>query len=216
MRFLATALLILLCRQPVLATVVLVPGAGDFTVQAKSLKEKKFESTVRQQYDFSCGSAAVSTLLTYHLSTATPEKDIFDDMFEQGNKEKIRKDGFSLLDMKKYLNAKGFSADGYYLSIDKIAQLKLPGIVLITTKGYRHFVVVKGVTPGHVVLADPAVGVRFVSHEDFLKIWNGLFFAVRKKGITPSGFVLEAPAITRMREHALRDALPVAALLDRI
>jgi hypothetical protein len=40
-------------------------GGGD-NVLVKSMKERKFEQVVRQQYDFSCGSAALATLLTYH------------------------------------------------------------------------------------------------------------------------------------------------------
>ena len=39
---------------------------GAFSVPAVSIKEARFSAMVRQQYDFSCGSAALSTLLTYH------------------------------------------------------------------------------------------------------------------------------------------------------
>ena len=50
--------------------------------RVESLKERAFRYTVRQQYDFSCGSAALATLLTYHYATPTDEEDTFKAMFD--------------------------------------------------------------------------------------------------------------------------------------
>lgn len=44
--------------------VTIVNRFGSFQVKAKSLQEKGWDRVVRQQYDYSCGSAAVATLLT--------------------------------------------------------------------------------------------------------------------------------------------------------
>ena len=38
-------------------------NGGEYSVRVRSLKEAKFRSTVRQQYDFSCGSAALATAM---------------------------------------------------------------------------------------------------------------------------------------------------------
>ena len=40
------------------------PHGGSYRLQVTSLKEARFRTTVPQQYDFSCGSAATATLLT--------------------------------------------------------------------------------------------------------------------------------------------------------
>ncbi|MDV7389798.1 hypothetical protein RZS08_00535, partial [Arthrospira platensis SPKY1] len=42
------------------------PLGGAVSVPTVSLKGARFIATLRQQYDFSCGSAAVATLLTHH------------------------------------------------------------------------------------------------------------------------------------------------------
>jgi hypothetical protein len=38
---------------------------GDFKVQVTSLREARFKTIILQQFDYSCGSAAVASLLTY-------------------------------------------------------------------------------------------------------------------------------------------------------
>ena len=49
------------------------PGSS-YSMSVRSLKEMRlreaFRTTLRQQYDFSCGSAAVATLLTHHYGVA--------------------------------------------------------------------------------------------------------------------------------------------------
>ena len=41
-------------------------AGGTFSVKVLSLKELRLRAVVLQQYDFSCGSAALATLLSYH------------------------------------------------------------------------------------------------------------------------------------------------------
>ena len=165
------------------AGLVVVPGlsGSGMNVQVTSRKEALFQTTVHQQYDFSCGSAALATLLTHHYGTRVTEQDVFAWMYEKGDKEKIRREGFSLLDMKNYLEARDFLADGYYVDLDKLANVGVPAIVLINLKGYRHFVVVKGVTDKRVLVGDPASGIKVLPRDDFEKMWNGLVFLIRNK-----------------------------------
>src|SRR3546814_17816888 len=46
-----------------------VPYSGSYAIHVTSLKEARFKTTVPQQRDFSCGSAAVATLLTSQYAT---------------------------------------------------------------------------------------------------------------------------------------------------
>ena len=162
---------------------VVIPGmsGSGFNVQVTSRKEALFQTTVHQQYDFSCGSAALATLLTHHYATPVSEQDAFTWMYEKGEQQKIRREGFSLLDMKNYLESRGFQADGYYAPLDKLAIAGIPAIVLVNMKGYRHFVVVKGVTDKQVLIGDPASGIKIMQRAEFEKIWNGLVFIIRNK-----------------------------------
>ena len=58
---------ILLAAKPDFAGVVFLNSTptGVLTVPSQSFAELRFRDVVRQKYDFSCGSAAVATLLTY-------------------------------------------------------------------------------------------------------------------------------------------------------
>ncbi len=156
-------------------------GAFPVNVTIKSLQEKRFDTVVKQNYDFSCGSAALATLLTYHYDMPKTEGVLFDAMWAAGDKEKIRREGFSLLDMKNYLQSIGMRSDGFRVPLDKLRQVGVPTITLITTRGYTHFVVLRGITDTHVVVGDPALGSRMVTREQFLTEWSGIAFAIHNK-----------------------------------
>jgi predicted double-glycine peptidase len=155
---------------------------GGFAARVVSVKEARFTTTVRQQFDFSCGSAAVATLLTHHYGVPVSEREVFAQMFEHGDQAKIRKQGFSMLDMKRYLETRGFHADGFEQPLERLEQEGLPAIVLLSERGYRHFVVVKGIGRGRVLVGDPALGTRAISFDRFSHLWaNQLLFVVHNR-----------------------------------
>ena len=158
------------------------PHGGSYTLGVSSLKEARFKTTVPQQYDFSCGSAATATLLTFQYGHPVSESDVFLQMYRNGDQGKIRSEGFSLLDMQRYLQSLGFTADGFELPLDKLLEEGLPAIVLLNDRGYRHFVVVKGMRDGRVLLGDPARGTRAMSRGRFEALWdNGVLFVVHNR-----------------------------------
>ena len=61
-------------------------GGGAITMNVESFQEKKYKATLAQQYDFSCGSAALATLLTYNYNIPVSEQDVFKEMFDNGDK----------------------------------------------------------------------------------------------------------------------------------
>jgi len=156
-----------------------LPGiGGSYRMGVTSIKEARFKRVIKQQYDFSCGSAALATLLSYHYDTPVTEQDVFVSMFEAGDEEKIRTEGFSLLDMKTYLEGSDFQANGYRISLDKLMEIGVPAIVLINTRGYHHFVVVKGLHGDEILVGDPALGAKIYTRAEFEPMWNGIVFVV--------------------------------------
>lgn len=148
-------------------------------VPVNSIKQLRFQQTLHQQYDFSCGSAALATLLTYHYGVKVTEQSVFEQMYQHGNQAKIRAEGFSLLDMQRYLASRGMRADGFALPLQELFNAALPAIVLVTEKGYRHFVVIKGARDGRILIGDPANGTRAMAREAFDAIWqNRLLFVI--------------------------------------
>jgi predicted double-glycine peptidase len=183
-------------------------GGGRFTVPVASMKEIKFEATLRQQYDFSCGSAAVATLLTHHYGRPVSEQFVFERMFARGDQLKIRKEGFSLLDMKRFLATQGYSADGFQLPLQKLIDAQLPAIVLVAEKGYHHFVVVKGAADGRILVGDPASGTRALTRAAFEQVWsNKLLFVIHGSK--------EAPAFNRAADWRAAPAAPLASGVNR-
>jgi predicted double-glycine peptidase len=164
-----------------------IAGGARFDVPVKSMRELRFTSTTRQQYDFSCGSAALATLLTYHYGHPTSETEAFKAMWQIGDQAKIRREGFSLLDMQRYLAQIGFKADGFQVPLQKLFDSQLPAIVLISEKGYNHFVVIKGADDGRVLLGDPSSGTRSITREHFEAIWpTRLLFVIHDAPGKPS------------------------------
>ena len=157
-------------------------AGGSFSVPVSSMREVRFLKTVHQQYDFSCGSAALATLLTHHYNYPVKEQEVFGEMFARGDQAKIKKEGFSLLDIKEYLANHGFESDGFVADVEKLAVAGVPAIVLIKDQGYFHFVVVKGLREGRVLIGDPSAGTRAVSEEKFKELWvNKILFVIKNK-----------------------------------
>lgn len=161
-------------------------GGGRYNVPVHSLKELRFIHTIRQQYDFSCGSAALATLLTHHYGYPISETTAFQAMWEHGDQNKIRREGFSLLDMQKFLSTIGFKSDGFRQPLSKLFEAKLPAIVLVTEKGYNHFVVIKGADDGRILIGDPSSGTRAITQEHFESIWpTKLLFVIHESPTRP-------------------------------
>jgi len=161
--------------------VVAVAVGGVFGVPVTSMKELRTSRVVMQQHDFSCGAAAVATLLSFHYNQPTVEQTVFKSMFDRGDQAVIRERGFSMLDMKAYLERLGYHADGFRLPLDRLQKIGVPAITLVDINGYKHFIVVKGMDDGRVLVGDPAFGNSIMEKDYFASIWSGTILAIRDK-----------------------------------
>ena len=155
----------------------LTPG-GDFVGQVQSVAQRRFSGVIRQKFDFSCGSAALATLLHHHYGAQVDEAEVFKGMWRAGDQAQIRRLGFSFLDMKRYLGERSLDANGFKVTLDEVAKGNTPGIALLNIKGYKHFVVVKGVRNGEVLVGDPSTGLRILTATAFNSSWNGVYFII--------------------------------------
>jgi predicted double-glycine peptidase len=180
---------------------------GVLTKQVKSLKEMRQRQMVSQTRDFSCGAAALATLMHYYYGRPISELDAIQGMFKHGDQEDIKKRGFSLLDMKRYVNTLKYKADGYKIpKVEVLKNLKIPVITLIETNNYKHFVVIRRTDGRFIYLADPSWGNRRVSYEEFDKMWpQQIIFAVQGRKVgTPEGLYVEVPSFSREISQMLR------------
>jgi predicted double-glycine peptidase len=213
-RLLLAALLALLASglpQPSLAGTARIGMGGVFHAKVVSFRERPFLTVVRQQFDYSCGSAALATLLRFHYRRAATESEVFKAMYEAGDQAQIQATGFSLLDMKLYLQSIGYRADGFRITLDKLALVGVPAIALIERDGYRHFVVIKGLENGRVLVGDPARGVGAYEVAEFERLRvDDIVFVIRDHAdVAKSSF-------NRMRDWRLQQAAaPLGAAVDR-
>ncbi len=195
--------------QAATVAIALNGGFGSLTVPARSHEEMRWDGVVAQQYDYSCGAAAVATLLTYHYGRPTAEAEVFESMIRAGEVEQIREQGFSMLDMKRYLDAQGLQSDGFRVELDDLARIGVPAITLINTGGYRHFVVLKGLDDNTVLIGDPAVGTVAVPKAHFESIWSGLVLGAR------ADMEIAKANFNHDRDWRIRPSAPVGSGIDR-
>jgi hypothetical protein len=161
----------------------LPPGADAAQPSAdrmQSLKEMRERAVVMQRWETSCAAASLATVLTYGFQDPVSEHAVAVTMLKGTQPAQVRaRGGFSLLDMKRFVEARGYSGDAYqHLTFEDLTLFHAP-IVPIQVHGFNHYVVLNAVTGRDVLLADPAFGNRRMSVAHFKQAWlNGLAFVV--------------------------------------
>lgn len=162
-----------------------------------SLLEIRRENVVIQKWDLSCGAAALATLLNYQQGDFVTEKEIAKSLMSRPEYIKYpglvtARQGFSLLDLKRYVDGRGYKGNGYgKLTFEDLLK-KAPIIVPVSIFGYNHFVIFRGMQGNRVLLADPAWGNRTMLVEafeniriDFPQIGKVGFMIARLDGAEP-------------------------------
>ena len=173
------------------------PMRESVVLEPKSVAQ--FRNVIHQAYDYSCGSAALTTLLDYYLGRNLQEKQVMEGMLQYGEADNIAaRRGFSLLDMKRYVGQLGYKSGGFKATLADLDELEHPALVPIVYAGFKHFVVIRDIHNNHVYVADPALGNISFTLTRFADIWDGNVVFV----IFPSG--QEPPNALALTEQDLR------------
>ncbi|MFU0488282.1 C39 family peptidase, partial [Acinetobacter baumannii] len=165
-------------------------------VTIKPAVEDQFRGIVRQAYDYSCGSAALTTLLNGYVGTSLTEQQTMSGLLQYGEYQRIiERRSFSLLDMKRFVTAIGLESGGYRGEFSDLVKLGQPAIVPISYAGFKHFVVYKAYKDGRVYVADPALGNISFDENRFKEIWDNNTL-----------FVISVPESQRKDLLALKDS----------
>jgi hypothetical protein len=148
---------------------------------------------VKQQYDYSCGSAALAILLNNYLGEKLSEQQVIQGLMQHGETDKIQqRRAFSLFDMKRFCEVLGYNASGYKAELDDLKILNKPAILPITLFGYNHFVVYRGIYGNHVFFADPYRGNMSFTIKEFLKSWSqSIVFVVSSDAVRTNALKLK-------------------------
>lgn len=227
LRWLATLVLLALSTPTrSLAQIGIGPGLRA-DLPARTLKDLRDENLIRQRFDFSCGAAALATILRYGFGDAVTEADILRQLFSllaDDEQPAVRRTGFSLLHLQRVAQARGYKAQGFRLAPDELPQLGGPVIVFIEPRGYAHFAVLRGVRDDRVHLADPSRGNMRMAAHTFLDTWlqddgRGIIFVVEPATGLPTGekpLTLRPMGVAQPEHLTVRDMLGVrGSLLQR-
>ncbi len=176
-----------------------------FQAHIKTWRELQRQNVVMQQRDFSCGTAALATVLRYQWGDNVTETQLLHEVALMLTADELRdriERGLSLTDLRRLAVKQGYLASIGRLEFDKLRESKVPLIVGIIINDYDHFVVYRGTVGEYVYLADPARGnVRTPIHE-FLEQWQkNLVLVVVKRGIDVAKFT--SPLAVRPEESFL-------------
>lgn len=153
----------------------------------ESWQARKRKNVVMQQREYSCGAAALATLLRYYWDdpAATEARFLADLPKLLGPAETTDRiqNGLTLTDLRRLAVGAGYQASMGTLQFDKLSESKVPLILGITVQGYRHFVVYRGTDGYHVYVADPMRGNIRIPAWEFQTQWQqNAVLAVVKPG----------------------------------
>jgi uncharacterized protein len=130
---------------------------------------------VMQKRDYSCGAAALATILQYYWRDNVTEDQILltiakiltvDEM-----KDRIKK-GLAISDIRRAAVDMGYLSTIGTLTFKQLSESKVPLIVGISPEGYDHFVVYRGVDCDYVYVADPIRGNIRIPIPEFVCQWQ--------------------------------------------
>jgi len=193
-----------------------MPGGSGLTrnqtLAPKTYKALKYAVTVRQALDFTCGGAALATVLTHYWNRETTELEVLKILQTRypdaaAWKAKV-KAGFSLEDLQFAAEALGFESQAAKAPTDSLEKLNGPVIVhLKKTETYLHFSVLRKAAGGTFYLSDPILGMYAMTRAQFDAQYTGYLMAVwRKDGRLPRG----SPLAT------VRDGLAVSPTMSEV
>jgi len=147
--------------------------------EVKSWIEFKNEHLIRQNYDYSCGSAALATILSHYYDTNISEQMILASVLEAKGitkeasalEDQEGNNGLSFYDLSQYASSHGFKAIGIALGIEELKKLQIPVIVFVKIRKQEHFTVLKNMDEKYAYLADPSFGNIRVSHSKFKEMF---------------------------------------------
>ena len=123
------------------------------------------KNVVKQNVDYSCGSASLATILTYFYDQPTTEAQVIKDLA-------LNKQMASFQDLANVSQKYGFIGRGIATNYDSLKKIKIPAIVYLNHNRTDHFSVLRAIDDTHVYLADPSWGNRTLTRKQFEKIWN--------------------------------------------
>ncbi len=155
--------------------------ASAITERPRPYQELKFEFTVRQQRDFTCGAAALASILKYHYGMPVTEEMIFWMIVNRYKPEELKQKaqvGFSFEDLIFVAEKLGFKTQAAVVSATELEKLNGPVILQLNLKKFDHFAVLRKKTPDIAYMSDPMFGQLTLDESEFKTEFKGAVLAI--------------------------------------
>jgi hypothetical protein len=154
-----------------------------------SWKELRQRNIVMQKRDYSCGAAAMATVLRYYWGDAVSEDNVLIVLLATLTPEETKdrfKHGLAISDLRRTAVKMGYQSSIGTMSFEGLSGARLPLIVPLKVEGQDHFVVYRGMVAGRVYLADPIRGNVRPTFAEFSRQWQkNAILVVVKPGEPP-------------------------------
>lgn len=166
---------------------------------------------IMQENDYSCGAAALATMMTYYFQNSVSELDILGDiehLFNDDEKALIQSAGLSMTELGTIAQARGYQSAAIQLDPAALPDLPGPIIIFLRTNEYRHFAVLREVVDGKARIADPSRGNITLTIDELLRDWHGETLVLGSEGFgvpKKHGLLAEVRAVHNVKHN---DILP--------
>ncbi len=164
----------------------------NFTIRkpVESWQERKTRHVVMQQRDYSCGAAALATVLRYYWGHNVNEPivlSVVENMLSVDELHEREKEGLTMADVKDAAVKMGYQASVGEITLQQLSESKVPVILVVNYGGTNHFVVCRDIIGGCAFLADPIRGNIRISTAALAKSWvRNAILVVAPEGETQS------------------------------
>ncbi len=151
------------------------------TERPTSYHDLKFAFTVRQQRDFTCGAAALASVLKYHYGMPVTEEMIFWIIVNRYKPEQLKQKaevGFSFEDLIFVAEKLGFKTQAAVVSAAELEKLNGPVILQMNMKRFDHFSVLRKKTADIAYMSDPLFGQITLDEKEFKAEFKGAVLAI--------------------------------------
>jgi len=192
------------------STAIVSTHSATLEIPVKSWKALRDAQVVKQDLDFSCGSAALATLLNHFYSQTLTEELLLKAM-DKGDSRA------SFDDMTRALPLFGFKAEGFAANWDQLTRLKIPVIVYLKHRKSDTFFCVARNQQGHCITRRSEYGqpniqpttifdhvanaARHTKRRLIREVFGGLAYACRYQG--DRQFFHQNTLETNHRRHAV-------------
>lgn len=145
-------------KPPLILFILLISAWNVKAEETKIDNDILFQGVTRQSTDYSCGAAALATLVTGLVENSRlSEKDVIDEITKLSRQRESK--GYTLIDLMDVSKKLGHYAEWRKVPVNQLPKIKIPVILLIGLNSkFPHFVVLKGIENDLAFLADSIRG----------------------------------------------------------